>query len=344
MRIAISWQLLPEFAIVGLAAILLSAGLIVALMPLLVRYAMARPNARSSHVTPTPQGGGIAVVGAVTLLAIPTMLYLPGFDAVQLHQLWVLFAAVALLATIGAVDDIRTIEALPRLLFQFLAVGVVVALLPEEVRVFPGIPLWLERLITVFTGVWCVNLVNFMDGIDCMVVVEIVPLSAALCLLAIIGALPLPATLIAFALLGAMIGFAPFNRPVAKLFLGDVGSLPIGLLMFWLLLQLAGRGHVIAALLLPLYFLADATVTLVLRIVRRESIMTAHREHFYQQAMDRGLPVKTVIVRIAAVNIVLALLALATATLRSPMFSLAALVAGGALVAVLLANLAKSER
>ena len=344
MHIAFSWQLLPEFAIVGLAAIVLSATLIVALMPLLARYALARPNARSSHIVPTPQGGGIAVVGAVLLLAIPATLYLPGFDASQTQQLALLLGATATLAFVGAIDDIRTIEALPRLLFQFLAVGVVVVLLPEEVRVVPGLPLLLERALAVIAGVWFVNLVNFMDGIDCITVVEVVPVTAALCVLALIGALPQSGTLIAFALLGATLGFAPFNRPVAKLFLGDVGSLPIGLLVFWLLLQLAGRGYFAAALLLPLYYLADATITLLLRMLRGESIMVAHRRHFYQQAVDRGLSVKTVIARIAAVNAVLVLLALASGLLRSRMFDIAAIVAGAALVAVLLANLARSER
>ena len=344
MHIAVTSQLLPEFVIVGLAAIVLCAALIVALMPLLVRYALARPNARSSHVTPTPQGGGIAVVGAVVLLAVPAMLYLPGFDASQIQQLALVLGAAAVLALIGAVDDIRTIEALPRLIFQFIAVGVVVALLPDEVRAVPALPLWLERAATVFAGVWFVNLTNFMDGIDCITVVEVVPIAAALCLLGVIGALPLSAMLIAFVLLGAMIGFAPFNRPVAKLFLGDVGSLPIGLLIFWLLLQLTGRGHFAAAFLLPLYYLADATTTLVLRAVRGESVFTAHRHHYYQQAVDRGLPVKAVLGRVAAVNAVLALLALASVILRSVTFDLAAVVAGAALVIVLLRNLAGSKR
>ena len=74
------------------------------------------------------------------------------------------------------------------------------------------------------------NLVNFMDGLDLMTVAEIVPVTGALVLLGWLGELPAPATIAAAALCGAMLGFAPFNRPVAKIFLGDVGSLPIGLL------------------------------------------------------------------------------------------------------------------
>ena len=75
----------------------------------------------------------------------------------------------------------------------------------------------------------------------------------------------LPAV-VAAALLGAIVGFAPFNKPVARLFLGDVGSLPMGLLLGWLLLQLAGEGHVAAAVILPLYYLLDATITLARRL------------------------------------------------------------------------------
>src|SRR6516162_7055212 len=96
-----------------------------------------------------------------------------------------------------------------------------------------------DRARVPFSGrVWFVNLVNFMDGIDWMPLAEVVPVTGAIVLLGLAGAVePLPA-LLAAALVGAMIGFAPFNRPVAQVFLGDVGSLPIGLLLGWLLMEL----------------------------------------------------------------------------------------------------------
>ena len=110
------------------------------------------------------------------------------------------------------------------------------------------------------------NLVNFMDGLDWMTVAEIVPITGAVVLLGWLGEFPASTILVAAALFGAMLGFAPFNRPVAKIFLGDVGSLPIGLLVGWCLLQLAWHQQFAAALLLPLYYLADATVTLLRRM------------------------------------------------------------------------------
>ncbi len=98
-----------------------------------------------------------------------------------------------------------------------------------------------------------------------------------------------------------MLGFAPFNKPVARLFLGDVGSLPIGLLLAWLLLQVAASGHLAAAILLPLYYLADATLTLLRRASRRAS-RSGRRiaRHFYQRATDRGFSVDEIVARVFA--------------------------------------------
>ena len=108
-----------------------------------------------------------------------------------------------------------------------------------------------------------------------------------------------------------MLGFAPFNRPVAKIFLGDVGSLPIGLLLGWCLLQLAWHQQFAAALLLPLYYLSDATVTLLRRMARREPFWAAHRSHFYQRATDNGFTVLRVVSEVFALNVALAALAIA---------------------------------
>jgi UDP-N-acetylmuramyl pentapeptide phosphotransferase/UDP-N-acetylglucosamine-1-phosphate transferase len=157
------------------------------------------------------------------------------------------------------------------------------------------------------------------------------------------GMLPPLAAVVSLALCGAMLGFAYFNRPVAKLFLGDVGSLPIGLILGWLLILLAGHGAATAAVLLPLYYLADSSITLVRRALNGEAVWRAHRTHFYQRATDRGLSVLDVIARVFAVNLVLAALALATVLAPSRPTDIAALAAGVALVAWLLATLSRGR-
>ncbi|HUF79504.1 MAG TPA: hypothetical protein VMN03_00090, partial [Burkholderiales bacterium] len=200
----------------------------------------------------------------------------------------------------------------PRLFLQALAVAVIIAALPADVRLLPLLPWWFERLLLLVAGLWFVNLTNFMDGIDWMTIAEMVPIAAALALLGLLGALPSAGTAVALALCGALIGFAPFNRPAARIFLGDVGSLPIGLIVAWLLLLLAADGQVAAAVILPLYYLADATLTLMRRIARGERFWQAHRTHFYQRATDRGFNVLEIVARVFAVNVVLVALAAAS--------------------------------
>ncbi len=172
-----------------------------------------------------------------------------------------------------------------------------------------------------------------MDGLDLMTVAEAVPMTAAVALL---GDAPASTMIIAAALCGALLGFAPFNRPVARIFLGDVGSLPIGLLLGWCLLQLAWHQQFVAALLLPLYYLADATVTLLRRMARREPFWAAHRSHFYQRATDNHFTVPRVVGEVFALNVGLAILAIASIKAHSVAVDMAAPLAGSIAVALLL--------
>jgi UDP-N-acetylmuramyl pentapeptide phosphotransferase/UDP-N-acetylglucosamine-1-phosphate transferase len=232
---------------------------------------------------------------------------------------------------------------LVRLVLQAAAVGAVVFTTPESARIVPALPLALERGLILLAGVWFLNLVNFMDGLDLMTVAEVVPVTATLLLLALLGDLSWPAALIAATLCGAMLGFAPFNKPVAKVFLGDVGSLPIGLLLGWCLLDLAWRGQPAAALLLPAYYLVDSTITLFRRIARGEQFWSAHRSHFYQRATDHGFTVSRVIGEVFALNLVLAGLAIVTARAGSMTITLTALSAGAIAIGIVLRRFSRPQ-
>lgn len=324
------------FSLAAAAAVI--AALVIALIrPLLVRYALARPNARSSHMNPTPQGGGIGVIAAMIILFVGIGFLVPAAFG-EPARLGIIFANVIALAVIGATDDIRPLEALPRLALQGIAVIVVLATIPFELRLFSGIPWWVERGLIFFAVLWFVNLTNFMDGIDWMTVVEVVPITAALSIFGLLGVLPPDATMVAAALGGAMLGFAPFNRPVAKLFLGDVGSLPIGLILGYLLLLLAIHGHITAALLLPLYYVADATITLLRRLINGDQVTQAHRSHFYQQALKHGFSVYRIVGSVFVVNVILTGLATVCLFDVSTAVRAIALAAGCILVTSLLFN------
>ena len=307
-------QAVERFLVLGPVALLalgLSLALMVLLRPWLSRYAMARPNARSSHRDPTPQGGGIAVVSATFVVAWGAVAISPALLHNESGQLLTLTATAALLAVVGAMDDVRSLSAGVRLAIQCIAVGALIATLPDQLRVLPQVPWWLERAGLFLGGVWLVNLVNFMD---------------------------------AGALLGAILGFAPFNKPVARVFLGDVGSLPIGLVLGWLLLRLAADGHLAAAVILPLYYLADATITLIRRVIRREPFWQAHRQHFYQRATDHGFAIPEIVRRVALVNVALAALAAITVAAEATAVSLATLAVAIVAVAWLLLTFARPAR
>jgi UDP-N-acetylmuramyl pentapeptide phosphotransferase/UDP-N-acetylglucosamine-1-phosphate transferase len=323
-------------------AALLSAIMIVALYPWLKRYALAKPNARSSHRTPTPQGGGIAVIAA-TLAAVAVALGLFSLGASPGSPLPIIAVATVAMACLGAIDDIRPLPVGPRLVLQAIVVAAVIYAMPDRLRVAPLLPWRIERGLLLIGGLWFVNLVNFMDGIDWMTVVEVIPLTATLVVLGLAGALPPYGTILALALGGAMIGFAYFNRPIARVFLGDVGSLPIGLILGVLLLLVAGANHLVAALVMPLYYLADATITLIRRMLRREPILQAHRSHFYQRATDNGFTTMGVVTRVFAVNVGLGALALITVVAPSWQSDIAALIGGAILVAWLLVAFQRSR-
>ena len=325
-------NILSGFGLMLLAAVV-SALSIAALMPLLRRYALARPNARSSHTVPTPQGAGIAII------AIPVaVLLFSHLTQTQEHWQLLLAGALVLLALTGAIDDVYPLPVVLRLLVQFSSAYLVVIARPDQDQIFEFLPLWLEIAGLVFGLVWFINLTNFMDGIDGITVVQ--KSCVALGVVVLLANVASPAGSyvgpVAIALLGGLIGFIPFNKHVASVFMGDVGSLPIGALSGWMLIVVAAEGFVAAALLLPMYYIADATVTLYRRWKRGEKLHEAHRLHFYQLAVQRGFDVPEVTNRILGLNVTLGLLALLSVEIASPTVDVAVVIAGAILTAALM--------
>lgn len=317
----------------ALSAAVVSGLLISALMPLLRRYALARPNARSSHTVPTPQGAGIAII------AIPIVILIFGYLSQGQDQWQLLLAAgLVLLALTGAIDDVHPLPVFLRLLVQLVSAYLVVIARPEPVQILPLLPHWLETAVLVIGLVWFINLTNFMDGIDGITVVQKSCVSLGVVLLLAIVASPAGSYVgpVAIGLLGALVGFIPFNKHVASAFMGDVGSLPIGALTGWMLIVVAAEGYVAAALLLPMYYIADATVTLYRRWKRGEKLHEAHRSHFYQVAVQRGFLVPEVTNRILGLNIALGLLAFVSVEAGSAVVDIAVVLVGVILTAALM--------
>jgi UDP-N-acetylmuramyl pentapeptide phosphotransferase/UDP-N-acetylglucosamine-1-phosphate transferase len=316
-------------AVVAIATGLLACLVTSVLIPILAhREILDHPNARSSHRVPTPRGGGIAVTGSVLLAWIVLVRSGSAPSGIVGIALGAVF-----LAAISWIDDLRGLSPLARLVAQVIAVMIGLSVLPT----WHGLlPLALIALV----WVWWINLFNFMDGIDGLAASEAAAIGAGLLLFASVGAgADLELRGLAAAVTGAALGFLVWNWSPARIFLGDVGSVPLGYVLGFLLLDRAVRGHWRIALILPLYFLADATITLGRRLRRGERVWQAHREHFYQQAVHRGLGHAAVVRRVIATDLVL----IGSGWTAENGWSAASLAASAAAVVILLAALARGS-
>ena len=253
------------------------------------RQILDRPNHRSSHHQPTPRGGGIAVLAAIVLAWITAV----GLGLLPETLLIVLALAVGL-GVICFIDDLRGLGARLRFISQFAAVVMGLAVLPNGGLFANELPAVLDLAITAVVWLWFINLFNFMDGIDGITGVETMVISGGLCGLIWLtgGSDWIFATSLTIA--GAAAGFLIWNWHPARIFLGDVGSIPLGFLLGWLCIAVAGQSPGVgsvpwtAVLILPLYYFFDATGTLLSRLWRRQNIFEAHREHAYQRAVIHG--------------------------------------------------------
>jgi Fuc2NAc and GlcNAc transferase len=277
------------------------------------------PNVRSSHQSPTPRGGGVAIVLAFSMAALILMV-MRSMDSRLVIAILVGGGAVAL---VGYVDDRRHLRARVRFCVHLAAATWVVTLLgglPETALGAWGVVgSWICKVLAVLALVWITNLFNFMDGLDGIAGSEAVFVSCAGAWLCWRQAGAGGVTAALSCLSAACLGFLRWNWPPARIFMGDVGS---GFLGFSLgVLGLAAtQQHIIpieAWLILGGVFLVDATVTLVRRLLRGDRWFEAHRSHAYQILARRWkahLPVTGLVI---IVN-VLWLLPLATLAVNAP--------------------------
>jgi UDP-N-acetylmuramyl pentapeptide phosphotransferase/UDP-N-acetylglucosamine-1-phosphate transferase len=264
MRAMLALAPIAAFVVALLAARLL-------LTPAGRRLALDEPNERSLHAHPVPRTGGIAIVAGV---AAACALVQPGVV--------VTLAAALALAALSFIDDVAGLPTLARLAAHVAAAAAVL---------FYQLGYAEPVLFTVFVLAiaWYANLYNFMDGSDGLAGGMALFGFGAYAIAALLSGADTYAALCG-SIAAAAAGFLVFNFPPARLFMGDVGSVPAGFLAGALGVVGWSRGYwpMWFPLLVFAPFVCDATLTLLRRLLRRERVWQAHRDHYYQRLVRMG--------------------------------------------------------
>ncbi len=284
----------------ALCVFLIAAGTGLMAMPVIIKQLQKRnvldiPNERSSHLAPTPRGGGVGIVGIWTIGIIA------GLFLNIVHGDGFIFAAIGgviTLALLGFDDDQKDLSPMLKLIIQggIAAAAIWFSGIPLTTFDFPFIP---EHVLGfsgwVFAWLWLVgftNIFNFMDGANGLAGSQILFAGVAFSILGI-GTNDTQLMVSGALIAGAALGFLKYNFPIAKVFMGDVGSLPAGFLLALMVLRAAegpaAEQVTIATPLLFIWpFLYDGIYTLINRIVHKRNPFRPHRSHLYQRVMIAG--------------------------------------------------------
>ena len=254
------------------------------------------PNSRvqmsHTHELPTPRGGGLAIM-PVIFIAWCICLVLGWYQWPAYHSfLTVVLCGIGLCGLVWF-DD-RTpggLRVRTRLLGQLLAVSIPLIFWPQEFgRLLPEfVPLGLERILMALAWVWFLNLFNFMDGINGVSGAETISISLGLLFFSFIKPVPEGFEFLLVTMIASAAGFLVWNgRRVAKIFLGDIGSIGLGYCLAYLLFVYAAQGSMMPAVVITLVYCMDTTITLLTRAYQKKKIWQAHREHFYHRATVKG--------------------------------------------------------
>lgn len=288
--------------IAGCAFVMSALGVWLSLIVLRARV-MDMPEARSNHTRPTPRGAGTGLLPVLLLcLYVLSAMDSEGNNPITMA----LLLGALFLMVVSFADDVKGLPVRVRLAAQLgAAVFVLASYWHGPLAVFSD-PFRIALAVCI-TGslLWFINLYNFMDGIDGITGVQTASLGIGIFLVSGTSSLGWAGLILAF---GAL-GFLLFNWHPARIFMGDSGSIPLGLLL-GVFLWLLAFYQPAAALILPAYYLLDSTVTILRRAWRKERLFEAHSQHFYQQAVRGGWSHRRVSAAVGVLNACLIGLAL----------------------------------
>jgi glycosyltransferase WbpL len=271
------------------------------------------PSQRGSHTKPTPRGGGLVFVG----LWLITVVISVSLHLITWRQMMALLPGTMIVAIVGFYDDRFSLAVKYRTLWYLLAAIISLGAVGGISHISIGqdfiVPLgWLGSVLAVLAVLWSTNLFNFMDGIDGIAAVE------ALFLLGVGGFFLWQAggqglAFVTWSLVAYVLGFLFWNKPPAKLFMGDVGSVTLGFIVIVVAFIGETQYQVPAILWIMIYgaFIFDTTITLLRRFLAKHKWYEPHRLHAYQRLHQAGLSHGKVVWIFTGVNSLLSALAIA---------------------------------
>ena len=263
------------------------------------------PNERSSHMVPTPKGGGLAIVLA-WYIGISILFFLKYID----KQLYLTLLSGLLLAGVSIIDDLIDLKPIIRLLVQVLTAILAFLFLngirPVAISGFViSSPILLYPLVIIGI-VWFINLFNFLDGIDGYASLEAIVIALAMFLLT--------SDNVCLVLIASVLGFLYWNWPKARIFMGDIGSTQLGFILIVLGIYFHNKAElsIVHWIMLSSLFWFDATLTLFRRWRNKENLTKAHKKHAYQRLVQSGFSHQRAIIFSLVINVIIIGLVLLT--------------------------------
>ncbi len=278
------------------------------------------PNERSNHQTPKPRGAGIILIPLI-LFSTSVIFLLED----TLNNDWkLIFGFCFLLSIVSFLDDIKNINAKIRLAFQIFCVFSSLYLFKDQLNIFirssefliifngiESLGLGLIFCFLVIVWVWIINMFNFMDGMDGITSVQISSLSILTNFLAILGLIDEIFIYFSLILLTISFAFYSVNKPPSKIFLGDVGSIPLGFIVgFIVIYNMITFNLILPFLIIMFYYLQDSIATIILRFLKKENLLQAHTSHFFQKMLRKGFSHDYVLKKIIYLHSILLILAI----------------------------------
>ncbi len=251
---------------------------------LLARDIVDRPNHRTLHQGAIPRGGGLVIITMliITLFVIALLSARP--------QLFVCLAGLVFAwAGLSWWDDRADLSPKFRIIIQLVICIFTVSALGWVSHLYSVNLFWLGPVLSVIGLLWMANLYNFMDGLDGLAASQTIIACITLAFwFLVLGDLELSLTCAILA--ASSYGFLLWNWSPAKIFMGDVGSISLGAFFGTIFIVGVTRFNLSIISFFGLFavFIADATVTICIRVWRREKIWLPHRQHFYQRLANAG--------------------------------------------------------